>query len=710
MGCGAFVRQDTYLEDDGAVRCWDPQTSATWTDPVTPISDDGFALGGEWQYEESLGTWLSFGPEINAQLLVAWYCGDTKVVYSAAGTSHEVDFQTFVQTDQQTGVQQRVGWVSSSAHADEAGDEETQGEGVWIEYTGDTDDILRAWAAGHTLVYYTADGCDYEVDFVRMVEKNWNTGEERSLGLEVVDDVGNSTGEAVYHQYGADASVTTTAEEHMPERAPQSYSYVGGAKEDLGMSASFSTSSAAQEYIPERTSQAYAYAGGTSDNRVAAAVPLVRQPQAYSQVERIRESFNIEHAATPVAAERAPQAYSWSGGARADLGRASNVYATPTSQAEYAQASEQQPTQRREPQSYALQGDVGGGYQDVNGSSGASRTPQGYAYGAGQGHPYDSNTTYSYSGAGQKEDVRSAPSAAPAVEAESSAAAGATGAANAAAAATSSDSPTRGERSGSKKFSLGQGGRTRTAGNASASPSQHGSYQTPTGAACGPTTSPMGASQSYKHSKTGQPQELPTAGRPPASSSPPEADNSARATETHPPQQSAAGGAGGHGGQQGRPQAKARTGQAAGQRQRPGGPPKKWSLGPERQETPHVNFTVPPGPPPPQSGAQQGYGGSGDGGAGGRPAPARDPSGDGGSGAFAMPNGIKLPENPQARRVLETLVRDMQKSKKAPMQKRRQAYKVACLSWHPDKNQKHVALATEIFQVLQELKPWYLQE
>lgn len=52
------------------------------------------------------------------------------------------------------------------------------------------------------------------------------------------------------------------------------------------------------------------------------------------------------------------------------------------------------------------------------------------------------------------------------------------------------------------------------------------------------------------------------------------------------------------------------------------------------------------------------------------------------------------------------LARDMQSSKKASVQQRRQAYRAACLTWHPDKNPKHPQFASDIFKFLQSLKAW----
>lgn len=117
--------------------------------------------------------------------------------------------------------------------------------------------------------------------------------------------------------------------------------------------------------------------------------------------------------------------------------------------------------------------------------------------------------------------------------------------------------------------------------------------------------------------------------------------------------------------------------------------PKKWSLGPNRQ-------------PPLLAGQrsklpQQGQ-------------PHSTPTTPGVRGSHTpppLPKGVEWPKDAKAKRVVEMLFRDMERSKKAPLEERRRAYRASCLSWHPDKNRKHEDLAKEVFQFLQALKTWY---
>lgn len=72
-----------------------------------------------------------------------------------------------------------------------------------------------------------------------------------------------------------------------------------------------------------------------------------------------------------------------------------------------------------------------------------------------------------------------------------------------------------------------------------------------------------------------------------------------------------------------------------------------------------------------------------------------------------LPDGLAWPTDPSAQRVSETLL-----SQLAPIavDRRRRAFKGACLRWHPDKNLEDGNTATEVFQFLQRIKGWYLDE
>eukprot|EP00933_Yihiella_yeosuensis_P040149 TRINITY_DN34368_c0_g1_i1.p1 TRINITY_DN34368_c0_g1~~TRINITY_DN34368_c0_g1_i1.p1 ORF type:complete len:522 (+),score=129.28 TRINITY_DN34368_c0_g1_i1:66-1631(+) len=72
-----------------------------------------------------------------------------------------------------------------------------------------------------------------------------------------------------------------------------------------------------------------------------------------------------------------------------------------------------------------------------------------------------------------------------------------------------------------------------------------------------------------------------------------------------------------------------------------------------------------------------------------------------------LPSGVEWPKDEKARKIVEAVFKDMDGSKKQPLDQRRRAYRAICLSWHPDKNQRHQELATQVFQFLQSLKSWY---
>lgn len=196
MGCGA-----SNASGHSAVVGEDEAGRAACTDPVLPFSSltssASIYLGGEWQFENANGEWCVFSSEVNAQLLVAWYCGDTEAEYSTEDDSFDVDFQACVQTSRQTGASNRIGWVAAAEQADEAQEE------AWVEYGGDEqEELLRAWASGQSVVHYSANNCDYEVDFVNMVHKNLTSGVEMLISLDSADEQEGAPDVAVAEETG----------------------------------------------------------------------------------------------------------------------------------------------------------------------------------------------------------------------------------------------------------------------------------------------------------------------------------------------------------------------------------------------------------------------------------------------------------------------------------------------------------------------------
>lgn len=183
-------------------------TSDAWADPVQPIPAQ-VSLGGEWYFEAAPEAWYPFTPEISAQLLVAFYCGETHLEYLAGDTVFDVDFASCLQTDRSSGQQQRIGWVASSCQQAEASGQDllespqeqqqqpqqpvpegsTDSQYEWIEYDEEQQQqLLAAWASGQTLIRYSYRGCDFEIDFTRMVETNLTTGDQRLLGVHITEE------------------------------------------------------------------------------------------------------------------------------------------------------------------------------------------------------------------------------------------------------------------------------------------------------------------------------------------------------------------------------------------------------------------------------------------------------------------------------------------------------------------------------------------
>jgi len=158
--------------------------------PAAERVSERVALGGEWHFEETPDAWRAHSPEVSAQLLVAWYCGERQTVFVSDDISFNVDFEACVQTDQRTGRQQRIGWVASCSPLEglKAGGEDDAPQ-IWQQYDEDEERrLLAAWAAGEKVVRYSARGCEYEADFVRMLHTNLTTGAQTLIGVDVLDE------------------------------------------------------------------------------------------------------------------------------------------------------------------------------------------------------------------------------------------------------------------------------------------------------------------------------------------------------------------------------------------------------------------------------------------------------------------------------------------------------------------------------------------
>eukprot|EP00913_Durusdinium_trenchii_P018342 g17230.t1 len=85
--------------------------AAAQDEPVAPE----VYLGGEWLIEEGEGQWVRLDHEISAQLLVAWYCGEQRMDYALKGRTFEVDLTVWEHRDLETGERKRIVWNSSDA-------------------------------------------------------------------------------------------------------------------------------------------------------------------------------------------------------------------------------------------------------------------------------------------------------------------------------------------------------------------------------------------------------------------------------------------------------------------------------------------------------------------------------------------------------------------------------------------------------------------
>eukprot|EP00930_Biecheleria_cincta_P039849 TRINITY_DN27350_c0_g1_i1.p1 TRINITY_DN27350_c0_g1~~TRINITY_DN27350_c0_g1_i1.p1 ORF type:complete len:539 (+),score=87.92 TRINITY_DN27350_c0_g1_i1:57-1673(+) len=129
-----------------------------------------------------------------------------------------------------------------------------------------------------------------------------------------------------------------------------------------------------------------------------------------------------------------------------------------------------------------------------------------------------------------------------------------------------------------------------------------------------------------------------------------------------------------------------------------------WKPPPRAEKKPEPGPSPGPGPNP---GHRPGPGGR----AGARPGGKADakPSKEPPTG-LKLPSGLNLPESAKAKKAATQMFSEFQELKTQPISDRKKAYRNACLKWHPDKNPDDDETATEVFQFLQDLKDWLLDD
>lgn len=634
MGCGAASAGHQSDADQALIApAADVHTATSWAelgppalqryDP--PASSGLVSLGGQWYYESSADAWEALSPEISAQLLVAWHCGETHLVYCTEDATFEVDFGGCVQTNQDTGCQQQLGWVANDLETSATDDEsawygygsedmapdtecreEEVAEGTWVEY-GDDDmqRLLAAWASGCNLVYYSSHGYDFEVDFTKMLQTNLTTGDQQWVGVEMVDDSGEIGGE------------TPQPESLREDQLEEWFEY---SDPDTGKPYYFNGDTTTWEKPTGdrvRVRVVDVYAGGESS---------MSQTVPPSPAQRIKATQQAD----------GPEAQRPTGFADPTLQPGGQTAAQQESCADrpaYFQASPS-PAQEDQPQFQRS------GWQ------------QGEQTSATQSRTVDPTV------------------AQPKAQATKTAKAG-------------------------KKYSLGperkqgpghEAPRIPAAKQPSPDWSAYGQApQASTYQQASPFPPSAEAYQEWYGPAPSVGAEVPASSVPCAGSQP-----SARIPAHGAASPTA-----------GRP--RVRKFKAAGASSRPARRDKKWTLGPEKRQAPK-----PPGPQsqpsrpprvdaaPPQPEPTKHAQASGE-----RVAPPQK--------ALELPIGAEWPREAKARNIAETLFKDMDSSRKAPLKERQKAYRALCLSWHPDKNPKHQELATEVFKFLQVLKQWYFE-
>lgn len=130
-----------------------------------------------------------------------------------------------------------------------------------------------------------------------------------------------------------------------------------------------------------------------------------------------------------------------------------------------------------------------------------------------------------------------------------------------------------------------------------------------------------------------------------------------------------------------------------------------WKPPPRAERRPEPDPSPRPGPDP---SPRPGPGGR----AGARPSgkPDAKPSGGPPPTGLKLPGGVNLPDSAKGKKAATAMFSEFQVLKSHPISDRKKAYRTACLKWHPDKNPDDEETATEVFQFLQDLKDWLLDD
>lgn len=151
------------------------------------------------------------------------------------------------------------------------------------------------------------------------------------------------------------------------------------------------------------------------------------------------------------------------------------------------------------------------------------------------------------------------------------------------------------------------------------------------------------------------------------------------------------------------PKAAARAPKAPKAQKMPG--KSSWKPPPRAEKRPEPDPGPRPGPDP---SPRPGPGGR----AGARPSgkPDAKPSGGPSPTDLKLPRGVNLPDSAKGKKAATEMFSEFQELKSQPISNRKKAYRTACLKWHPDKNPDDEETATEMFQFLQDLKDWLLDD
>lgn len=142
----------------------------------------GFRVNGEWQWEESPGSWRSFDEDVSRILITARTLGKEQVIFGVGPQHYQADLEACTQKNLHTGFVRNIRWARRRRSPENVRFQWQLKNGVWVDYEEEENDLLnKAYRAKEKSVTYSARGFDYEVNLVSMEQQNISKGPAFSM-------------------------------------------------------------------------------------------------------------------------------------------------------------------------------------------------------------------------------------------------------------------------------------------------------------------------------------------------------------------------------------------------------------------------------------------------------------------------------------------------------------------------------------------------